>query len=248
MPTRNRDLNRDRRATRAKSVDRPRRRRVHGRHRARAANSRRRVGSHHHDGQRRPPDRRRRSAQLRSTTEASCTPSRGSLGSLRSAVQRGPIGTGLEPSPRAALHIYQLALAVRLWSQPHYRRARSGRTCARTCATWRFRHGRRALGAQPLARRRRRLLLFAYPLIAAVAAVVRVRHGDAPDGWAAAFAEQLLEPDDWFFKWRLNCVLASYHALVTNEPGYAMEDKLTFSRRRRRRASRRRRGSSCRPS
>ena len=71
-------------------------------------------------------------------------------------------------------------------------------------------------------------LLVAYPLIAAVAAVVRVRHGDAPDGWAAAFAEQLLEPDDWFFKWRLNCVLASYHALVTNEAGYAMEDKLTF--------------------
>ena len=153
----------------------------------------------------------------------------GSLGSLRSAVQRGPIGTGLEPSPRAALHIYQLALAVRLWSQPHYRSGTFRQDLRKNLRNVAIPGTGVALSVLSLSRAVAvAFLLVAYPLIAAVAAVVRVRHGDAPDGWAAAFAEQLLEPDDWFFKWRLNCVLASYHALVTNEAGYAMEDKLTF--------------------
>ena len=54
---------------------------------------------------------------------------------------------------------------------------------------------------------------------------MRVRHGDAPDGWAAP-AEQLLEPTTGSSSGGNRA--ASYHALVTNEPGYAMEDKLTF--------------------
>merc|ERR1719163_185755 len=71
-------------------------------------------------------------------------------------------------------------------------------------------------------------------MLALVAAVnARVRGGEAGDavergGMCAAFEEQLLRPKDWFSFWRLNCRLASYHALVTGETGYECEDKWTF--------------------
>jgi Sugar-transfer associated ATP-grasp len=49
---------------------------------------------------------------------------------------------------------------------------------------------------------------------------------------ARAFEAQLLMPDDWFSYWRLNCRLASFHAMHAREPrdvdGYAMEDKWHF--------------------
>ena len=44
--------------------------------------------------------------------------------------------------------------------------------------------------------------------------------------WAHAYVEQLLCPQDWFSFWRLNCRLASYHALVTGSKGYGQEDKV----------------------
>lgn len=44
--------------------------------------------------------------------------------------------------------------------------------------------------------------------------------------WAQAYIEQLLCPQDWFSFWRLNCRLASYHALVTGCDGYRQEDKV----------------------
>lgn len=40
--------------------------------------------------------------------------------------------------------------------------------------------------------------------------------------------KQLLNPQDWFFYWRLNCVLASLHALKSHSSDYQMEDKWTF--------------------
>jgi len=46
--------------------------------------------------------------------------------------------------------------------------------------------------------------------------------------FGVAFGSQLLEPEDWFALWRLNCVLASYHAQIAGGDGYEMEDKLLF--------------------
>ena len=46
--------------------------------------------------------------------------------------------------------------------------------------------------------------------------------------FGVAFSSQLLEPEDWFAFWRLNCVLASYHAQIAGGAGYEMEDKLAF--------------------
>jgi hypothetical protein len=57
-------------------------------------------------------------------------------------------------------------------------------------------------------------------------ALVRARHDGVDFG--VAFGSQLLEPEDWFAFWRLNCVLASYHAQIAGGDGYEMEDKLAF--------------------
>lgn len=46
--------------------------------------------------------------------------------------------------------------------------------------------------------------------------------------WAQSYIEQLLCPQDWFSFWRLNCRLASYHALVTGSLGYRQEDKVGY--------------------
>lgn len=54
----------------------------------------------------------------------------------------------------------------------------------------------------------------------------RVRVYTAHRPWAQAYVEQLLCPQDWFSFWRLNCRLASYHALVTGSKGYGQEDKV----------------------
>ena len=63
--------------------------------------------------------------------------------------------------------------------------------------------------------------------LAALAAAVIARHHRG-EAFGPAFASALLQPRDWFSYWRLNCVLASYHALKTSDGGYALEDKLTF--------------------
>ena len=129
--------------------------------------------------------------------------------------------------PAAGLQIYWLALHVRLWSKPHYRSgtfANDARKNLRNVAL-------PGTGV-PLS-----LLFYVWPLcvlflwlgvpLAALAAAIigRVHRGAA---LGAAFSEALLTPRDWFSYWRLNCVLASYHALKTSDAGYALEDKLTF--------------------
>ena len=134
---------------------------------------------------------------------------------------------GFVVTPPARLQIYWLALSLRLWTSPHYRSGtfhndllknlrnvavpKTGVPLSLVCVS-RF-------VAYPF-------VAFIYPLLCLVAALVRWRHDGAPIG--LGFAEQLLHPTDWFTYWRLNCVLASYHALRAGEEGYEMEDKLTF--------------------
>jgi hypothetical protein len=69
-------------------------------------------------------------------------------------------------------------------------------------------------------------LFIGYPLVCLIAGL---RKG----GWDLKYAtrcylEQLLCPQDWFSFWRLNCVLASCHALVNHADGFKQEDKWTF--------------------
>ena len=137
---------------------------------------------------------------------------------------------GLRPlvaTTQARLQIYWLALSLRLWSEPHYRSGtfhndmlknlrnvavpKTGVPLSLVCCS--------RVVAYPF-------VLFIYPALCLVAALVRCWRDGFPI--SRGFAEQLLHPTDWFTFWRLNCVLASYHALQKGEGGYEMEDKLTF--------------------
>jgi len=130
-------------------------------------------------------------------------------------------------SPQAKAQLYSLCLVLWMWQQPHYR-----------CGSFQddmlanLRNVAVPGTGIPLSLVVQSkilavvFLLIVYPLIALVAGL---RKG----GWSVScatrcYAEQLLCPQDWFSFWRLNCVLASCHALVNNPTGFAQEDKWTF--------------------
>tara|TARA_B110001452_G_scaffold67565_1_gene54412 strand:+ start:118 stop:1491 length:1374 start_codon:yes stop_codon:yes gene_type:complete len=131
------------------------------------------------------------------------------------------------PSTRAALQIHWLALSFKLWHSPHYRSGTFQKDMIKN-----LRNVAVPVTGVPLSLLCYSRLIAAfflvaiYPLLCAVGALVKHRMDGVPLG--KALAMQLLEPEDWFAFWRLNCVLASYHALVAGEEGYEMEDKLTF--------------------
>jgi hypothetical protein len=132
-----------------------------------------------------------------------------------------------ELEPAACLQIYWLALHVRLWGEPHYRSGTFANDARKNLRNVAIPGTGIPLSllfyVQPIC------FLFMWlgvPLVALGAAIVGFVYRGAPLG--ASFAEALLTPRDWFSYWRLNCVLASYHARKTANPGYALEDKLTF--------------------
>jgi len=51
------------------------------------------------------------------------------------------------------------------------------------------------------------------------------------NSYVDTFVSYLLEPEDWFSLWQLNCRLASFHALIKDrrKEGYLMEDKHLFT-------------------
>ena len=138
---------------------------------------------------------------------------------LRSALPK------LEPA--ACLQIYWLALHVRLWGEPHYRSGTFANDARKNLRNVAIPGTGIPLSllfyVQPIC------FLFMWlgvPLVALGAAIIGFVYRGAP--LSTSFAEALLTPRDWFSYWRLNCVLASYHARKTANPGYALEDKLTF--------------------
>lgn len=128
---------------------------------------------------------------------------------------------------QARCQVYSLALIMELWDKPHYRNGtfrddmlKNLRNVAvpgtGIALSWFCYFRVTALC----------FILFAYPLICLAAAL---KAGDfCFEKVCLAFSQQLLEPQDWFSFWRLNCRLASLHALVTKEQGYKYEDKWTF--------------------
>mmetsp|Transcript_51353 Transcript_51353/g.171391 ORF Transcript_51353/g.171391 Transcript_51353/m.171391 type:complete len:360 (-) Transcript_51353:763-1842(-) len=128
-------------------------------------------------------------------------------------------------TPQERLCIYSLALHLRLFGDGHYRSGTFQNDLAKNLRNVALPSTGVPLSVfcscRPLA------LLFAWfllPLAALVAAVRRPSSGGGSLG--GAFASSLLSDWSWFHYWRLNCVLASYHALATSDPGYGLEDSL----------------------
>jgi hypothetical protein len=129
---------------------------------------------------------------------------------------------------RQRVHLYSLALILYLWDKPHYRSGTFQQDSAKNLRnvalpgtglpmSW-FCHSRAIMAA---------FLFAGVPLLALLYAVVLTRKRQLATV-AAKYQQLLLAPEEWFFYWRLNCRLASYHAYLTQAQGYAMEDKWSF--------------------
>lgn len=125
-----------------------------------------------------------------------------------------------EDNKYAKLHVYSLALILKLWDKPHYRNGTfkedmiknlrnvaipgTGIPLSWFCYTkitvWLF-------------------LLILYPIICIFSSL---------KGKDQFYQDQLINPKDWFSFWRLNCRLASYHSNITKSADFALENKWTF--------------------
>eukprot|EP00730_Choanoeca_flexa_P013801 TRINITY_DN5725_c0_g1_i2.p1 TRINITY_DN5725_c0_g1~~TRINITY_DN5725_c0_g1_i2.p1 ORF type:complete len:504 (+),score=113.04 TRINITY_DN5725_c0_g1_i2:255-1766(+) len=129
---------------------------------------------------------------------------------------------------RRRAYVYSLSLILYLWNKPHYR---SGTFQQDTIKNLRnvalpgtgvplsyFAAHKIIMAA---------LLFFGMPVVALVFAIILTPKRTLSN-MAVKYEQLLVEPEEWFFYWRLNCRLASYHALLTDAKGYVMEDKWSF--------------------
>jgi|ERR1712086_83234 len=133
----------------------------------------------------------------------------------------------LKESPQAQAQLYSLCTVLWMWDRPHYRTgsyrddmltnlrnvAVPGTGIPLSLVAW-----SKAIGVL--------FLIIVYPIIAVVAGLRK--GGLSVQNATQCYSEQLLCPQDWFSFWRLNCVVASYHAVVNQPKGFDMEDKWTF--------------------
>lgn len=128
---------------------------------------------------------------------------------------------------QARCQMYSLCLIMELWNKPHYRNGTFRDDMIKNLRNVAVPGTGIALSFFCYFRTTALcFILFAYPVICFCAAL---NSGNFQfDAVCRAFSQQLLEPQDWFSFWRMNCRLASLHALITNEEGYKYEDKWTF--------------------
>jgi len=140
---------------------------------------------------------------------------------------RYPAPGRFEDRAQARAQIFSLAMAARLWAEPHYRSGTFQNDMRKNLRNVAVPGTGVPLSVfcvlKPVAYA---FVLVAYPL-AALASAVNMHRGDT-ERVAAAFSEQLVTPQDWFSFWRLNCLLSTFHAHVTGDKGYDMEDKHAF--------------------
>lgn len=132
-------------------------------------------------------------------------------------------------STDARVHLRSLALINEMWNEPHYRNGTFGVDMAKNLRNVAVPGTGLPLSALCFSATVFRLVLMVvYPLTALAAAIIRRKPDSSADDVATAFVNHLVRPTDWFSLWRLNCRLASYHALKTKDDGYRAEDKWTF--------------------
>ncbi|CAF2115568.1 unnamed protein product [Rotaria magnacalcarata] len=133
---------------------------------------------------------------------------------------------------RILIHIYSLALVIRLFSFPHYRAKCYGDDlranlhnvivpftgiplsifCFNKYVCLFF-------------------LIFIYPLWAFIGSIYLSFRDSRKKTAHEHFYEQLLRPNHWFATWRINCTIVAYHSYKKweqTEEQYAMEDKGRF--------------------
>ena len=132
----------------------------------------------------------------------------------------------------ARVYIRSLALTLELWDRPHYRNGSFGDDARINLRNVALPGTGVSLSAITVLGRAgvRAAFYVLYPLVALVVALRASAgaKGGGGDTVARHFAKVCTAPTDWFSLWRLNCRLASYAAFATGDPGFEVEDKMTF--------------------
>lgn len=130
-------------------------------------------------------------------------------------------------SLQARCHVYSLAQVFFIWDRPHYRNGTFQDDMIKNLRDVAIPGTGVPLDLVAYTKLGSYLMiLVGNPAVAAVAAINAGRTDAA--AVAAAYAQQLVEPQDWFSFWRLNCRLATLHAGLTGETDYELEDKWKF--------------------
>lgn len=132
-------------------------------------------------------------------------------------------------SLQARVHVRSLALINEIWHDPHYRNGCFGDDMRKNLRNVAVPGTGLPLSTLCFSATFFRLVLvLVYPLVCLAAAIVNRKSGASFCDVATTYKQHLLTPTDWFSLWRLNCRLASYHALRTKDEGFKAEDKWTF--------------------
>eukprot|EP00039_Didymoeca_costata_P033410 m.42187 g.42187 ORF g.42187 m.42187 type:complete len:483 (+) comp9855_c0_seq2:1838-3286(+) len=127
----------------------------------------------------------------------------------------------------ARVHVRSLALVSELWSKPHYRNGTFAEDMRKNLRNVALPGTGIPLSLLCWSSLFFKLeLFFGLPFVSLVVARSKSKAGNST--FVATYKEVLLTPTDWFSLWRLNCRLASYHALRTEDAGFRSEDKWTF--------------------
>mmetsp|Transcript_145252 Transcript_145252/g.205605 ORF Transcript_145252/g.205605 Transcript_145252/m.205605 type:complete len:516 (-) Transcript_145252:57-1604(-) len=130
-------------------------------------------------------------------------------------------------SLESRVYIRSIALAMKLWSLPHYRNGNFQEDMEKN-----LRNVAIPGTGVPLSVfcRSQFRFFFAVLILAPLACLyaAMIDEDDSKKGVAERYEQFLLRPQDWFTLWRINCCLASYHAHVTGSTDYVAEDKWTF--------------------
>lgn len=125
----------------------------------------------------------------------------------------------------AKVQVHSLALINFMWHKPHYRNGSFGDDMRKNLRNVAFPRTGVPLSMLCYSSIFKLVLVFLNPIVSFVAAYMSMGKNDS---LLRVYKEYLLNPTDWFSLWRLNCRLASYHALKTSDEGFRMEDKWTF--------------------
>ncbi|EGD77287.1 hypothetical protein PTSG_08380 [Salpingoeca rosetta] len=130
---------------------------------------------------------------------------------------------------RIKVYLHSLALIFYLWDKPHYRSGTFQNDMIKNLRNVAF--PGTGVPLDWLCRSRAVFTLFLFlgmPLMFCAYAVVITRKRASVADVCRTYRQLLLTPEPWFAYWRLNCRLASYHALVTGCDDYRLEDKWSF--------------------
>jgi len=133
-------------------------------------------------------------------------------------------------SIQAQCHIYSLSLIFFLWDKPHYRSGTFQNDMLKNLRNVAVPGTGMPLSVFASSKLLAYwMILVGYPIISIISAVYASNRDFVE--FCRTFRIQLVQPQDWFSFWRLNCRLATSHAYMTNNKWkneYDVEDKWTF--------------------